>query len=82
MLVEVTVVVLCVLLLLLLLMMNMMMLLLMVCVRDRSGNVWNLLVGCVLRRTTTLLLASSLCHCVLLLRDLYPHSIARRLMEF
>lgn len=86
MLLEVTVEVLCVLLLLLLMMvMNMMwmlMLLLVVCVRDRAGNVRDLLVGCVLRRTSALLLTSSLCHCVLLLRGLYPHSITRKLIEF
>lgn len=90
MLVELTVEVLCVLLMLLLLMrlmkvmsgLMMLVLLFVICVRDRSGNVRNLLVGCVLRHTPALLLASSLCHCVLLLRGLYPHSITRKPMKF
>lgn len=44
---------------------------------DRPGNVWNLLlvllvVGCILGALQLLL---ARCHFILLLRDLYPHSI-------
>lgn len=41
---------------------------------DRSSYVRDLLLGCVLR---VLQLAGSWCHFVLLLRDLYPHSITQ-----